>query len=81
MKTWARNNWMNTKKRTVENLDLVKELYNYLNIPFFNCQVVKCKGHMGEVQNELADALATNNATKWKQLIDCHNIIDNVSIY
>ena len=75
---WASNVWKNSKKQTIENLDLVKELYNYLNIDFFNCQIYKCKGHAGELGNELADALATNNQTKFDKIIKQNNIIKNI---
>ena len=67
--TWATNGWKNSKKQIVENIDLVKALYKYINIDFFNCQVVKCKGHANIIGNELADALASNNINKWNKLI------------
>ena len=76
--TWSKNNWKNSKKQIVENIDLVKELYNYLNINFFNCQVLKCDGHSGNVGNELADALATNNGNKFDKIIKQNNIIKNI---
>lgn len=76
--TWSKNNWKNSKKQIVENIDLVKELYNYLNINFFNCQVLKCDGHRGNVGNELADALATNNSNKFDKIIKQNNIIKNI---
>lgn len=31
---WARNGWKNSKKKEIENIDLIKELYNYINIDF-----------------------------------------------
>ena len=31
IRKWAQNGWQNSKKQTVENLDLVKKIYNYLN--------------------------------------------------
>lgn len=65
---WASNNWLNSKKQIVENLDLVQQLYKYLTIDFFNCQVVKCAGHANILGNELADALATNQLVKIEQL-------------
>lgn len=67
--TWAKNNWMNSKKKTVENLDLVKELHKYLIMDFFPCQVIKIKGHCGNAANELADALATNNERKYQKTL------------
>ena len=66
--TWVKNNWMNSKGNQVENLDLILNLYKYVTINFFNCQVKKIKGHIGEVGNELADALATNNQSKYNKL-------------
>lgn len=72
---WAKNGWKNSKKQTVENLDLVKELYNYLNINFFNCQVYKVDGHSGNIGNELADALATNNGNKFDKIVKQNNVI------
>lgn len=71
---WSKNNWLNSKKKEVENIDLVKDLYSYLTIDFFNCQVKKVSGHAGELGNELADALATNNNEKMKKLTRTYNI-------
>lgn len=72
--SWAKNSWLNSKKKQVENIDLVKELYKYVTIEFFNCQVKKVAGHAGEAGNELADALATNNKTKFYKIIEKHDI-------
>ena len=71
---WAANGWKNSKKKTVENLDLVKRLYNYLNINFFSCQILKVKGHAGHAGNEMADALAAKNTAKQKRLIDAEKL-------
>lgn len=73
---WANNNWKNSKKVTVENLDLVLELYKYLTIDFFPCQVIKVKGHRGNVGNELADALATNDKVKYRKILQENDIHD-----
>ena len=72
---WANNGLKNSKKQTVENIDLVKELYKYLTIEFFPCQVIKIKGHCGIIENELADALATKDKAKYKKILDKHNIV------
>lgn len=80
IRNWAKNGWLNSKKQTVENLDLVKEIYNYLNINFFNCQIVKCPGHCGLLENELADALATGDNKKWNTFIEKTHSIDNTNI-
>lgn len=70
MHTWALNGWKNSKKVTVENVDLMKEIYSYLSRDFFNAEIKKCSGHTGEVGNELADAAATGNWNKFKQLLE-----------
>ena len=75
---WEKNNWKNSKKVTVENLDLVLLLHKYLNIDFFPCQVMKVKGHNGIVENELADALATNNIKKYKEILKINGLLDKV---
>lgn len=72
---WAKNNWCNSKNKEVENIDLVKEIYKYLTIDFFNCQVKKCSGHSGELGNELADALATGNCKKMEKLLEDNEIL------
>ena len=63
--TWAKNGWKNSKKKTVENLDLVQKIFEYLNMEFFPCEVIKISGHNGDIGNELADALATFNDNKF----------------
>lgn len=75
--TWANNGWKNSKKKEVENIDLVKQLYNYLNMEFFPCQVMKVKGHAGEVENELADALATGDKAKYKTILQRYEVKDS----
>lgn len=79
---WARNGWQNSKKREVENIDLVKEIYKYLNIDFFTCQVFieKIKGHNGAVGNEIADALATADKDKLSKLINSNQIQCDLTI-
>lgn len=78
--SWAKNNWKNSKKKTVENLDLIQQLYNYLNIDFFNCQVIKVNGHQGDIGNELADALATLNNRKYEKIIRENELFLDFSI-
>lgn len=75
--SWAKNNWKNSKKKEVENLDLVLQLYKYISKDFFNCQVIKTKGHCGIVENELADALATQNFSKFEKVCKTNNILYN----
>lgn len=61
MANWAANGWKNSKKQTVENLDLMQAIYALLSRDFFNAEVRKCDGHSGVAGNELADALATGH--------------------
>lgn len=68
---WAANGWRNSKKQMVENLDLMQGLHYFLIKEFFNAEVKKCDGHTGNVGNELADALATGNDKKYKELVEC----------
>lgn len=71
---WARNGWYNSKKKKVENLDLILELHNILSQFFVRPDVRKCEGHAGEIGNELADALATSNLKRFLRLIDEYKI-------
>ena len=70
IRSWAANGWRNSKKQTVENLDLMQALYDYIKRDFFNVEVRKCDGHAGDLGNELADALATSNYKKYKELVE-----------
>lgn len=80
--TWARNGWKNSKNKEVENLYLVKEIYELL-VPsndewsIQNFQIVKVDGHAGIVGNELADAIATGSRKKYEGLLVEYNLIEN----
>lgn len=71
---WARNGWVNSKKKPVENLDLMQEIYKYVEFPMKNVTLKKIDGHKGILGNELADAFATNNKKKLDDLIYRYNI-------
>lgn len=73
IKKWANKNWINTKGKEVENLDLVKIIYEYAKIDFPNFRVVKTHGHVGILENELADALATNNLKRFNKILEDNN--------
>ena len=73
---WARNGWMNSKKKQVENIDLMQEIYQYVEFPMPNFKLEKVHGHDGLLGNELADSLASKNKQKYLNLIKKHNIID-----
>lgn len=74
IKGWARNNWMNTKNKTVENDDLIKEIYPFAEMDFPNFKVCKVSGHAGILENELADALASKNSKKLAKIIEENSI-------
>lgn len=74
IKGWARNNWMNTKNKTVENDDLIKEIYPFAEMDFPNFKICKVPGHAGILENELADALASKNSKKLAKIIEENNI-------
>lgn len=79
--TWKINNWQNSKKQTVENLELVQELYSLLDVNFPNFAIEKCSGHIGITGNELADALASNNQAKFTKIKSENNIRDKYEIF
>lgn len=66
---WSNNNWKRSNNQPIENLDLIQTLYKYLIKDFWNCQVMKTRGHIGIVENELADALATQNKNKFEKIL------------
>ena len=74
MHSWARNNWMNSKKKPVENLDLIKPLWKLFNKMFFNVTLEKIAGHDGVIGNELADRLATNKINEFYTLLKIYSI-------
>lgn len=76
MHTWAANGWKNSKKQIVENVDLMRALYEYQKKDFPNFEVCQCKGHSGNIGNEIADAIATQNWNKLGQLVETWNIVD-----
>ena len=75
---WAANGWRNAKKQTVENVDLMKEIWRHVSRDFPNFEVIHCKGHDGEIGNELADALATSNWKKYQELVEFWEIQEPV---
>lgn len=56
---WIKKGWKNSKKQTVENKELWKELYN-LKQEFTDIKFLKCKGHSDNEGNNRADELAND---------------------
>lgn len=69
---WQKNNWYRTKNSQVKNLDLILELYDLLQKT--KVTIKKCDGHSGVLENELCDALASNNSIKFNRLIQQNKI-------
>lgn len=67
---WQSHGWTRAGGKEIENLDLIKEIYYYLSLEFPNFSIVKVKGHAGDVGNELADAVATDNQAKIAKIIE-----------
>ena len=64
------NGWKRSKNQDIENLEIIKEIYNLLNIDFPNFMIIKISGHNGNTGNELADSLSTNNLTKFQKFFN-----------
>lgn len=82
---WQAHNWVRTGNKPVENLDLIKQLWNYKKINYPNFKVEKVSGHTGDLGNEIADALATNDRTKLEKLFLSNDInpveIKNIDLH
>lgn len=74
---WAAAGWVRGKNQPIENLDLIQKLYELMNFADFKFSIVKCKGHSDILENELADALASNNKVKFNKLMKENKILDN----
>ena len=54
----------------------MKAIWGYISHPFFNAEIAQCKGHNGDIGNELADALATSSMDKYQELVDYWELND-----
>lgn len=64
IKGWIKNNWKNSKKKEVENVDLWKELYAVAQNHEIKWSWVKA--HNGNKYNEIVDKLANEEAKKFQ---------------
>jgi len=71
---WNKNNWTRAKNQPIENLDLVKQIWEYCKIEWPNFIIEKVKGHDNLLGNEIADALATASAIKLDKILKENNI-------
>ena len=69
--SWCKNDWKNNKGEQIKNLDIILSLHKYYTINSFISQInfTKIKGHNGNIGNQLSDALATANKTKFSNII------------
>jgi ribonuclease HI len=62
MFSWASNNWIKSDKKKPENLEIIKDCYNYY-MAGFRMDLRYIKGHNSTLGNDLADKLATGKMT------------------
>ena len=75
MYKWKANGWRRPKNKPIENLHLVQNIYDLLASRRKDIEVKKCSGHAGIIENELADALATGNQSKFQKILVQNNIL------
>ena len=68
MDNWKANGWRKYDNGEIQNLDLVQQLYDYKHRQGNNVIIKKVDGHTGNIGNEMADALATDNMAKFDKL-------------
>ena len=76
---WNHNGWTRYKNQPIENLDLVKQIWEYCKLEWPNFTVEKVKGHNGLLGNEVADLLATNQLNKLADFLKNNDIIYDLS--
>lgn len=72
---WAHRDWVRSKNQPIENLDLIKQLWEYWKIEWGNFQVKKISGHADVLGNEIADAVASENIIKLDKIFKENNKI------
>lgn len=82
---WNKNGWVRYGNKPIENLDLVKQIWEYCKLEWPNFIVEKVPGHSGLLGNEIADCLATNNKAKLHKIFDENDIHyekeENIDLY
>lgn len=77
--SWYQHGWTRGGNKPIENLDLIKQLWEYKQINYPNFRVEKVAGHMGLLGNEIADACATADRAKLDKIF-LENDIDHENI-
>ena len=71
---WQRNGWVRQKNQPIENLDLVKQIWEYCKLEWPNFTIEKVSGHAGLLGNEIADACATADKIKLSKIFKDNDI-------
>ena len=77
--SWLKNNWKNSQKKPVKNIDLWKRLLEAKKI--HNVNFVWVEGHAGHPENERCDVLATTAADGTNLLDDTFSEIETGERY
>lgn len=75
---WYHNNWTRYKGQPIENLELVKQIWEYLKIEWSNFTIEKVPGHKDILGNVIADYLATNNLPKLLKILKENDVEDYI---
>lgn len=59
---WIKNNWKNSKKEPVKNVDLWKKMIELMN--YHDVELIKVKGHSDNYNNNRCDEIARGEITK-----------------
>lgn len=59
---WKKNNWKNSKKKDVENQDLIKKIDKYIQKYYSKINIVWVKAHNNNKYNDQADILANKGS-------------------
>ncbi len=64
LKTWTKNNWKSSNKKSIANVDLWQEYLKHAQI--HDIKAIWLKAHNGHRQNEIVDSMALAEAKKYK---------------
>ena len=73
---WHANGWKRPGNKEIENLGIIKQIWEYCKIDYPNFRVEKVQGHANILGNELADVLSRNDENKIKKIF-----LENEEIY
>jgi ribonuclease HI len=62
IKNWKKNNWKNSKKKDVENQDIIKKIDKYIQKLKPRINIIWVKAHNNNLHNDIADTLANKGS-------------------